>query len=130
VRAYTGGPRVSSAYATAVLPGLLLVGFGAGLSFNAMTTAALARVGDAAVDVEDLAVDPARGAGQERYRLGDVVGRAEPLGRRHAGEVADRLLVLAGEEQRRGGRAGRHRVVVRSASTSITRGPRLPGFDA
>jgi EmrB/QacA subfamily drug resistance transporter len=34
----------SSAYTTAVLPGLLLVGLGAGLSFVAITTAALARV--------------------------------------------------------------------------------------
>jgi EmrB/QacA subfamily drug resistance transporter len=35
---------VSSAYTTAVLPGLVLVGLGAGLSFVAITTAALARV--------------------------------------------------------------------------------------
>jgi EmrB/QacA subfamily drug resistance transporter len=38
----------TSAYATAVMPGLVLVGFGAGLSFVAITTAALARVDDAA----------------------------------------------------------------------------------
>jgi hypothetical protein len=42
-----GQADISSAYTTAVLPGLLLVGFGAGLAFVAITTAALARVDDA-----------------------------------------------------------------------------------
>jgi EmrB/QacA subfamily drug resistance transporter len=37
---------VSSSYTIAVLPGLLLVGFGAGLSFVAITTAGLARIDD------------------------------------------------------------------------------------
>jgi EmrB/QacA subfamily drug resistance transporter len=43
-----GQVGASSAYATAVMPGLVLVGFGAGLSFVAITTAALARVDEAA----------------------------------------------------------------------------------
>jgi EmrB/QacA subfamily drug resistance transporter len=42
-----GQAGASSGYATAVLPGLVLVGFGAGLSFVAITTAALARVDEA-----------------------------------------------------------------------------------
>jgi EmrB/QacA subfamily drug resistance transporter len=43
-----GQAGATSAYATAVMPGLVLVGFGAGLSFVAITTAALARVDEAA----------------------------------------------------------------------------------
>ncbi len=39
---------------------------------------------DAAVGVDDLAVDPAGRAGQEGDGLGDVVGLAEPLQRRAA----------------------------------------------
>jgi EmrB/QacA subfamily drug resistance transporter len=42
--AVLGQAGTTSAYATAVMPGLVLVGFGAGLSFVAITTAALARV--------------------------------------------------------------------------------------
>jgi EmrB/QacA subfamily drug resistance transporter len=45
--AVLGQVDIASAYTTSVLPGLLLVGFGAGLSFVATTTAALARVDDA-----------------------------------------------------------------------------------
>ena len=46
--AVLGQAGTTSAYATAVMPGLVLVGFGAGLSFVAITTAALARVDEAA----------------------------------------------------------------------------------
>jgi EmrB/QacA subfamily drug resistance transporter len=46
--AVLGQAGATSAYATAVMPGLVLVGFGAGLSFVAITTAALARVDEAA----------------------------------------------------------------------------------
>jgi EmrB/QacA subfamily drug resistance transporter len=46
--AVLGQVGATSAYATAVMPGLVLVGFGAGLSFVAITTAALARVDEAA----------------------------------------------------------------------------------
>jgi EmrB/QacA subfamily drug resistance transporter len=46
--AVLGQLGATSAYVTAVMPGLVLVGFGAGLSFVAITTAALARVDEAA----------------------------------------------------------------------------------
>jgi EmrB/QacA subfamily drug resistance transporter len=46
--AVLGHAGATSAYATAVMPGLVLVGFGAGLAFVAITTAALTRVDEAA----------------------------------------------------------------------------------
>jgi EmrB/QacA subfamily drug resistance transporter len=46
--AVLGQSGATSAYATALMPGLVLVGFGAGLSFVAITTAALAQVDEAA----------------------------------------------------------------------------------
>jgi MFS family permease len=46
--AVLGQAGATSGYVTAVLPGLVLVGFGAGLSFVAITTAALAQVDETA----------------------------------------------------------------------------------
>src|SRR3978361_571803 len=45
--------------------------------------------GGAAVGVEDLAVHPAGGSGEERDSGGDVLGGSEALERRHAGEFGD-----------------------------------------
>jgi EmrB/QacA subfamily drug resistance transporter len=45
--AFLSQADTSSAYTSAVLPGLVLIGFGAGLAFVAITTAALARVDEA-----------------------------------------------------------------------------------
>ena len=44
------------------------------------------RLGETAVDEDDLPVDPAAGSGQERDGLGDVLGLPEPLQRDGAGE--------------------------------------------
>src|ERR687891_1161966 len=57
------------------------------------------RLDDAAVCVQDLAVHPARRAGEERDHLGDVRRRSETLERRHFPQTVDRLLVFAVEEQ-------------------------------
>src|SRR4051812_32839977 len=51
--------------------------------------------GDAAVDVQHLAVDPPTGSGEERDDLRDVRRQAQPLQRGRLGEVLDRGLVLA-----------------------------------
>src|SRR6185437_16333325 len=65
---------------------------------------------EAAVDVDDLAVDPPGRAREERDGLRDVGRLAEPLKRDGLGEVVDGLLVLAVEEERRGGGTGGDRV--------------------
>jgi hypothetical protein len=62
--------------------------------------------GGAAVGQDDLAVDPAGRAGQERDDLGDVGGGAEALQRGRGGGAVDGGLVLALEVQGGGGRAG------------------------
>jgi EmrB/QacA subfamily drug resistance transporter len=59
----------TSGYATAVLPGLVLVGFGAGLSFVAITTAALAQVDEAAAGL-------ASGLLSTSVQIGISLGRA------------------------------------------------------
>src|SRR5690348_11155792 len=58
---------------------------------------------EAAVDVDDLAIDPAGRAREERDGLRDVGRHAEPLERDRLRQAVDGLLVLAVEEERRSG---------------------------
>src|ERR1039457_3102551 len=64
------------------------------------------RLGEAAVGEDDLAVDPAGGAGEEGDGLGDVLGLAEALEGGGLGQVRDGRVVLSVEEQCGGGGAG------------------------
>ena len=58
------------------------------------------RSDDPAIGAQHLAVDPATvRSGEERHRVGDILGLAEPLQRREPCEVVDHLLRLAVEEQ-------------------------------
>src|SRR5882757_2103811 len=65
---------------------------------------------DSAVDADDLAVHPAAGPGEEGDDLGDVGRGAEAAPRVLRGHPGDQVVVLAVQEQRRGGGAGGDRV--------------------
>src|SRR5277367_30099 len=68
------------------------------------------RLDDAAVGVDDLAVDPATGTCQQGDGLGDVRGFTKALQRGHVLHGVDDLVRLAVEEKRCGGGPGGDRV--------------------
>ena len=67
-------------------------------------------LGESAVGINDLSVDPARRSGQEGSHLGNVFGGAQTLHRGKLRQTVDGLLVLAVQEQWSGRGTGRNRV--------------------